>query len=280
VAVARQQRRPAASGTPLAAQVVRAAARHAARTAGLGLVLLWELAAAILVAGGVPLATSKLPAPHAIVTRMVQEAPLLLDALWVTSRGALIGLLVGLVLGVTVSLVLAQSRVLEAAFYPYVIGGQMLPTIALAPLLLAVLQNATLTRIIVAAYITFFAITIGTLKGLKSVAPESMELMRSYNVSRRHLYTKLKLPASLPFLFAGLKVAAPLAVVGEIVVELTGSNSGLGYLILSTQYYGPRYATLFWASMLITLALGFVFYRAVAVIERMVSPWQHEFRTR
>jgi NitT/TauT family transport system permease protein len=75
-------------------------------------------------------------------------------------------------------------------------------------------------------------------------------------------------------------VAAPLAVVGEIVVELTGSTSGLGYLILSTQYYGPKYATLFWASMLITLALGFAFYRAVAIIERIVSPWQHEFRTR
>jgi NitT/TauT family transport system permease protein len=265
----------------IAARVVRAARRHAALLAGLGRVrLLWELASALLVASGTALATSKLPAPHAIAARIVQEVPLLLDALWVTSRGAVIGLLVGLVLGVTVSLVLAQSRLLEAAFYPYVIGGQMLPTIALAPLLLAALQNAALTRIIVAAYITFFAITIGTLKGLKSVAPESLELMRSYNVGRRQLYTKLKLPASLPFLFAGLKVAAPLAVVGEIVVELTGSNSGLGYLILSTQYYGPQYATLFWASMLLTLGLGFVFYRAVALIERVVSPWQHEFRTR
>jgi NitT/TauT family transport system permease protein len=256
------------------------ARRHAGLLAGLGLLLLWELGAAILVASGTPLATSKLPAPHAVATRIVQEGPLLAEALWVTSRGALIGLLVGLVLGVAVSLVLAQSRVMEAAFYPYVIGGQMLPTIALAPLLLAALQNPTLTRIVVAAYITFFAITIGTLKGLKSIAPESLELMRSYNVSRRHLYTKLKLPAALPLLFTGLKVAAPLAVVGEIVVELTGSTSGLGYLILSTQYYGPQYATLFWAAMLITLALGFVFYRAVALIERIVSPWQHEFRTR
>jgi NitT/TauT family transport system permease protein len=256
------------------------ARRHAGLLAGLGLLLLWELAAAILVASGTPLATSKLPAPHAVATRIVQEGPLLAEALWVTSRGALIGLLVGLVLGVAVSLVLAQSRVMEAAFYPYVIGGQMLPTIALAPLLLAALQNPTLTRIVVAAYITFFAITIGTLKGLKSIAPESLELMRSYNVSRHHLYTKLKLPAALPLLFTGLKVAAPLAVVGEIVVELTGSTSGLGYLILSTQYYGPQYATLFWASMLITLALGFLFYRAVVLVERIASPWQHEFRTR
>jgi NitT/TauT family transport system permease protein len=259
---------------------VALARRHAALLTGLGLVLAWELGAAIVAASGTPLAASKLPAPHAVAARIVGEAPLLGGALWVTMRGAVIGLLVGLVLGVAVSLLLAQSRLLEATFYPYVIGGQMLPTIALAPLLLAALQNATLTRIVVAAYITFFAITIGTLKGLKSVAPESLELMRSYNADRRQLYAKLKLPAALPMLFAGLKVAAPLAVVGEIVVELTGSTSGLGYLILSTQYYGPQYATLFWASMLITLALGFVFYRAVVLIERVASPWQHEFRTR
>jgi NitT/TauT family transport system permease protein len=112
------------------------------------------------------------------------------------------------------------------------------------------------------------------------VPRESVELLRTYNVNRWQLYTKLKLPAALPFLFAGMKVAAPLAVVGQIVVELTGSTSGLGYLILTTQYYGPQYATLFWAAMLITLALGFAFYRAVAVIERFASPWQHEFRTR
>ncbi len=183
-------------------------------------------------------------------------------------------------LGVAISLLLAQSRALESAFYPYVVGGQMLPTIALAPILLAALQNATLTRVLVATYISFFAITIGTLKGLKSVPRESTELLRTYNVNRWQLYAKLKLPAALPFLFAGMKVAAPLAVVGEIVVELTGSTSGLGYLILSTQYYGPQYATLFWATMLITLALGYAFYRAVAVIERFASPWQHEFRTR
>jgi NitT/TauT family transport system permease protein len=275
-----QQDRPVAARPPAPSRLRAAGRRYAAVVAALGLLALWELLAWVLVARGTPLATSKLPYPHAVAARIIDEAPLLLDALWVTARGALIGLLFGLVLGVAVSLLLAQSRLLEAAFYPYVIGGQMLPTIALAPLLLAALQNATATRILVATYITFFAITLGTLKGLKSVQPEANELMRSYNVSRRQLYWKLRLPASLPFLFAGVKVAAPLAVVGEIVVELTGSTSGLGYLILSTQYYGPQYATLFWAAMLITLALGFVFYRAVALIERIVSPWQHEFRTR
>jgi NitT/TauT family transport system permease protein len=278
MAVAQQQ--PVAARPSLGSRVGAAARRHATLGAALGLLAAWEAAAAALHASGTELATSKLPYPHAVAGRIVREAPLLADALWVTAKGALIGLLVGAVLGVAISLLLSQSRALEAALYPYVVGGQMLPTIALAPLLLAALQNATLTRILVATYITFFAITIGTLKGLKSVPKESAELLRTYNVNRWQLHAKLKLPAALPFLFAGMKVAAPLAVVGEIVVELTGSTSGLGYLILSTQYYGPQYATLFWASMLITLALGYAFYRAVAVVERFASPWQHEFRTR
>jgi NitT/TauT family transport system permease protein len=213
--------------------------RYSALIAGAGFLVVWEVAAAVLARSGTPLATSKLPYPHAVVARIVQEAPLLLDALWVTARGALIGLLAGIALGLAISLLLAQSRALEAAFYPYVVGGQMLPTIALAPILLAALQNPTLTRIVVATYISFFAITIGTLKGLKSVPRESIELMRSYSASRLHLYTKLKLPAALPFLFAGMKVAAPLAVVGEIVVELTGSTSGLGYLILRRSTTAP-----------------------------------------
>jgi NitT/TauT family transport system permease protein len=279
MAVAREQGRRLTAAPPWA-RVRAVARRRAALIAGLGILAAWEAGAALLAASDVPLAASKLPYPHAVAQRIVAEAPLLLQALGVTAGGALVGLLVGIVLGVVIAVALAQSRALESAIYPYVVGGQMLPTIALAPILLAALQNATLTRILVATYITFFAITIGALKGLKSVPPESLELMRSYNAGRGQLYAKLKLPASLPFLFAGMKVAAPLAVVGEIVVELTGSTSGLGYLILSSQYYGPPYATLFWASMLITLALGFAFYQVVAVVERIVSPWQHEFRTR
>lgn len=264
----------------MVALAVRVARRSAAAGVVVAGVALWELAAALLQASGSRLASSKLPYPHAIAARAVDEAPLLANAVWVTARGALVGLVIGTVLGLGISLLLAQSRVLESAVYPYVVGGQMVPTIALAPIILTALRDPTATRIIVATYITFFAITIGVLKGLKSVAPEALELMRSYNAGRLALYTKLRIPGSLPLAFAGLKVAAPLAVVGEIVVELTGATSGLGYLILTSQYYGPAFATLFWASMLVTLALGFAFYQAVALLERVASPWQHEFRSR
>jgi NitT/TauT family transport system permease protein len=242
------------------------------------LVVVWEAVAAAMLAADVAQATSKLPALHVIVAAAVDRAPLLGASLWVTARGALIGLFFGTLLGVAVALVMAQSKWLERAAYPFIVGGQMIPTIALAPIILTALRNPAATRVVVATYISFFAISLGMLKGLQSTTHEALDLMRSYNAGRTQVYRKVRLPAALPFFFAGLKVAAPLAVVGEIVVELTGETTGLGYLILVTQYYGPTYAPLFWASMMVTLLLGLAFYLGAARLERLVSPWQQEFR--
>lgn len=267
-----------ATRTSAAAKARNLAAKHAVTCLLVSVVLLWEAAAALMVAADVPGASTKLPFPHYIAQTLVTETGLLGTSLWVTARGAFVGLAFGTVLGVLVALVVSQSRWLEDAIYPYILGGQMIPTIALAPIILTALQSPAITRVVVATYITFFAISLGTLKGLKSTTHEALELMKSYSASRLQVYRKVRLPGSMPFFFAGLKIAAPLAVVGEIVVELTGATGGLGYLILVTQYYGATYAGLFWASMLITLALGLVFYRGAVILERVASPWQQEFR--
>jgi NitT/TauT family transport system permease protein len=245
-----------------------------------GVIVAWELAALLMRVADVPLAQTKLSAPHEIVGRIMDEHGLLLSGLRVTAFGALAGLAGGIVLGVAVALLVAQTRWLEGAVYPYIVAGQMIPTIALAPIILVATRNATATRLLVATSITFFAISLATLKGLKSTSHSSLELMRSYSASRADVYRRLRIPGALPFFFAGLKVAAPLAVVGEIVVELTGANSGLGYTILVSQYYGPTYASLFWAAMVMTLLLGVAFYLAAVVTERLVTPWQAEFRGR
>ena len=154
----------------------------------------------------------------------------------------------------------------------------MVPTIALAPILLAILRDFTITRIVVASYITFFPMSLNVLKGLKSVPSDEAELMASYNSSGRQTLMKLRIPSAAPFFFTGFKIAAPLAVVAEIVVELSGATDGLGYLILITQYYGPQFASLFWAAVVLTLLLGVTFYRGAALLERLVTPWQTEFR--
>jgi NitT/TauT family transport system permease protein len=240
----------------------------------------WQLAAVAYRHASPLTSPSRLPVPLTIASTLAHSGSGFAAATGSTARGAITGLLAGVVIAVLLSVLAVSMRWLEDTIYPYLVASQMVPTIVLAPIVLAVVKNGTVARVIVAAYISFFVIVVNMTKGLKSIHPDQQILLRSLRARPWQYYTKLRLPACLPFFFAGLKVAAPLSVVGEIVVELTGSTSGLGYLILSTQYYGPRYVTLFWAAMVITLALGFAFYRAVAVIERRVSPWQHEFRTR
>ena len=258
--------------------------RHKLRRWGIGLLLvfafvgLWQLNAWRVAASDTPLAGKKFPYLHDVAIAFVENWPDLWSALRTTASGALVGLAIGTTIGVILAVIAARSRIWESAFYPYVVFGQMVPTIALAPILLAILRDYTITRIVVASYITFFPMSLNVLKGLKSVPHDEEELMESYNSSRWHTLVKLRIPAAAPFFFTGFKIAAPLSVVAEIVVELSGATDGAGYLILITQYYGPQFASLFWAAVIMTLFLGIVFYRGAALLERLVTPWQPEFR--
>ena len=271
-------------GGTSASPVESRAVRSRLRTWGVGTLLvvvvgvLWQLNAWRVAASDTPLAGKKFPYLHDVGLAIVQNWPDLWSAVRTTAGGALVGLAIGTTIGVLLALVAGRSRIWESAFYPYVVFGQMVPTIALAPILLAILRDFTITRIVVASYITFFPMSLNVLKGLKSVPPEEAELMASYNSSRRQTLTKLRIPAAAPFFFTGFKIAAPLAVVAEIVVELSGATDGVGYLILITQYYGPQFASLFWAAVILTLLLGVIFYRGAALLERVVTPWQPEFR--
>ena len=259
----------------------RLPARRLVRRAAwlVALLVVWEIAAVLLLGSGDRLAGSKIPLPQAVAGAFINQGHTLLEAAWATTRGAALGLLLGTVVGFSLGLVMTQARWVENAIYPYVVAAQMIPTIALAPIILGAIRDADATRVIVAAYITVFSVSLGTIKGLKSTPPDALALMRTYNASRWTQYRRLRIPASLPFFFAGLKIAAPLAVVGEIVVELAGSKDGLGTLLLTTQYYGSSYAPLFWAGLITTMLLGLIFARLAARLERTVSPWQPEFRT-
>jgi NitT/TauT family transport system permease protein len=242
--------------------------------------VLWELAAMALAGTGDRTAATKLPQPHLVLNAFIQQAPILIEAAWATTRGALLGLAVGTALGFGLALLMAQARWIEEAGYPYVVAAQMIPTIALAPIILSAVRDADTTRVIVAAYVSMFSVSLGTIRGLKSTPPAALELMRTIDAGRWETYRKVRIPAALPQFFAGLKVAAPLAVVGEIVVELAGSKDGLGTLLLTTQYYGPSYAYLFWAAIITTMLLGFLFARGAGFLERIVAPWQPELRGR
>lgn len=246
--------------------------------ATVAVLVVWELAALLYRNASPATAASHLPEPWAIATTLVTDRGALADAFVTTARGAVIGLLVAIGIAVVLSLASVTSRLVEHTVYPYLIASQMVPTIVLAPIVLAVVKNGDVARVFVAAFISFFVITINMTKGLKSADPDQVVMLRSVRARPWQYYTKLRLPACLPYFFTGLKVAAPLSVIGEVVVELTGAQDGLGLLMFTSLKYGAAQLYLFWCTAALTAALGFAMFLLAVALERWLTPWQPEFR--
>lgn len=207
----------------------------------------------------------------------VTLAGYLFDAAMYTWREAGIGFLVGTALGVGLASLFVHLRLLERAFVPYVIASQTIPIIALTPIVVSWTSrlefggsgtNRIIAVAIVATYLTFFPVTIAMLRGLRSFDPRAMELMRSYAASRPQIYWKLRLPASLPYLFTSLKIAATASIVGAIIGEDTGGvQAGLGRVIITfAQYYitGPEKL---WATIIASALLGIAFFIVIHLVE-------------
>src|SRR5215204_7319707 len=199
----------------------------------------------------------------------------LLDAAWFTAKEAFAGFLLGAAIGFALAVVLAHSRLLERGLLPYIVASQTVPILAIAPMVVVGLGSKGVegwkSVAILAAYLTFFPVAINTLRGLQSPDPRSLELMRSYAASRRTILWKLRVPASLPYLFTALKIAATASVVGAIIGEAPSSiQDGLGGAIVNfNQYYSLEPKNL-WATNLVAAALGIIFFLAVVVAERIV----------
>ena len=222
----------------------------------------------------------KLPLPHLVLAALVNpdNATQLWFAGLITLRSAVLGFIVGGIVGFGLAVFMDQSRTLERSILPYAIASQMVPVIALGPIVYSIFKDENVARILIAAYVTFFPVTVNTLKGLRSVDSNALALMASLAASRRQIYTQLRIPSALPYLFQALKIAATASVIGAIVVELMGAQQGIGVTILRTQYYGPANAYKLWGAIVVASLLGLLFFRVVAVAERMVLKWQPEFR--
>ncbi|MBA3236584.1 MAG: ABC transporter permease [Chloroflexi bacterium] len=195
-------------------------------------------------------------------------AQFLVGAAFYTWREAFIGFVVGALLGLALATVFVHSRLAERAFVPYVVASQTIPIVALAPMIVFAFGPNVTSVVVIATYLTFFPVTIAMIRGLRAPDPRSLELMRSYAAGRWEIYRKVRLPASLPYLFTALKIAATASIVGAIIGEGPGGiPDGLGRAIINfNQQYitGPEKL---WAAILVSSLLGVAFFVLIRVME-------------
>jgi NitT/TauT family transport system permease protein len=216
---------------------------------------------------------------HAFTQPLQPGGPPLIQLEWhwalFTMKEALLGFVLGGLIGFALAVLLAHSLILRRGVLPYIVVSQTVPILAIAPMVVVGLGTKGVTPwvsvSVIAAYLTFFPVAMNTLRGLLSPRPRDLELMRSYAADRRSVLWKLRLPASLPFLFTALKIAATASVIGAIIGETPASiQDGLGGAIVNfNQYYSTGPERL-WATNIICAVLGFAFFGAVVLAEHLI----------
>lgn len=239
-----------------------------------GIVVLWEIFSYSLQnILQVNMASSKLPYPHVVATTFIQNWQLLLEAGGITFSRAAIGFALGAGVGIILAIVMSLSKTIEKVAFPYLIISQMIPVLGLAPIIFNIVRDMNTARIVIAAYITFFPVSVNMLSGLKSVEQEKKDLLYSIAANKYSIYYKLMFPFSMPYLFTGLKIAAPMAVTASILVDMLGSSSGIGVKILYSLYSNST--NIFWASVMTSAFMGIFSYYIVVLVERICLPWQN-----
>lgn len=192
----------------------------------------------------------------------------LLTAALYTFRSAVTGFLLGATLGFLLSVLFLRSGLLERGCMPYVVASQTVPILAVAPMVIIWLQAGWVSVAVISAYLTFFPVTINTLRGLRSPEPTAIELMRSYAASESQILWKLRVPSALPYIFTALKIGATASVVGAIIGELpSGIRQGLGRAILDFNSYYISGPGRLWAAIVASAAVGITFYIIIAALE-------------
>ena len=224
-----------------------------------------------------------LPGPHQIALDLFDSVfgwPLdsprnLLYHAAVTSSATLLGFVMGTLLGALLAVVIVHSRTLERSIFPWIIASQTVPVLAIAPIVIVILGSFGLTGLfpksIISMYLCFFPVAVALVKGLRSPGVMELELLHTYAASANHTFWKLRVPASLPFLFPSLRVGIAAGLVGAIVGELpTGAQAGLGARLLTGSYYGNTVQI--WSALVMSALLGLMLTGAVAFAERALTP--------
>lgn len=223
----------------------------------------------------------KLPAPHQVavelwettVEKNITSKRSLIYHSWITLSATLLGFAMGTALGIALAVGIVYNRVMDMSVMPWIIASQTIPILAIAPMIIVVLNavgiSGLLPKALISMYLSFFPVVVGMVKGLRSPGVMQLDQMKTWNASSGQTFRSLRLPSSMPYLFTSMKVAMAASLVGAIVGELpTGAVAGLGARLLAGSYYGQTIQI--WSALLMAAALAAVLVSGIGLIQRIV----------
>jgi len=238
----------------------------------LALLGLWELAARWeLLSNALDIEPFLVPAPSEVAEALWSDRSLLAENAWVTLREILAGLALAVALGAGFALALHRFEPLRRAVYPLLVASQTIPVIAIAPILVVWLGYGIGPKLAIIALVCFFPVTVNMLDGLRSVNRDQVRMMRTLDASRSQILRRVEVPAALPFLLSGVKVAAVISVIGAVFGEWAGADSGLGHLILISQ--GQLQTARVFAAVAVLSAIALILFASLVVVERRYAWW-------
>jgi NitT/TauT family transport system permease protein len=220
---------------------------------------------------GLRIPTVVLPTPDKVVKAFVGRIDLIAAEGWVTLKETICGFILAIVAGIPMAVLVANSRPINLIFSPLLVALQSVPKVALAPIILVWLGTGFESKLAIVWLVAFFPIIVDTVAGLRATPRELLELARSLRASPMQILIKAQLPAALPFILTGAKVAITLAVIGAVIGEFVGSSEGLGFLLLTatSQLDTP----LAFAALIALSLMGVFVYLLVEGAERLAAPW-------
>lgn len=214
------------------------------------------------------------PTPWAVVETLYAKRAVLLDNLLPTAMEAAGGFLLGNLAAIAVATVFVHNKTLQDIFFPVVLMFNAVPLVAKAPVLVLIMGNGMEPKITIAALVCFFPTLVNMVRGLESVNPQAMELMRVLSASKTEIFFRLRLLNSLPYLFSALRISASMCVIGAVVGEWVGATVGIGAMILQATFNFD--SPLLYAAIVMSASLSGLFFLLVTVAERLVIRWQPE----
>jgi len=230
------------------------------------LIVLWDLLIRVF-----QIPPYQIPAPQDVVITLWQEWPKLLAEAWPTTLATIWGFLLSAAFGIPMAMLIAGSRTIESYVYPLLVFSQSIPKIAIAPLFVVWFGFGMLPKVLSAFLLGFFPVVVSAVQGFKSVEPDMVDLARAMEANRLQTFRMVSLPHAMPAIFAGLKVSITLAVVGAVVGEFVGSNSGIGFVLQRS--IGNFELPLMFAALVVLALIGVILFWALDVLERFAIPW-------